>query len=54
MDRSKIFWNIEKKEEEKEAIITLYGTIGSNKCSDDVVDKHVMVKQNGNIRIQRN
>ena len=41
MDRSKIFWNIEKKEEEKEAIITLYGTIGSNECSDDVVDKHI-------------
>ncbi|WP_435309669.1 head maturation protease, ClpP-related [Sebaldella termitidis] len=41
MDRSKIFWNVVKNEEENSAEITLYGAIGSDECADDVVDKHV-------------
>ena len=41
MDRSKIFWNVVKNEEENSAEITLYGAIGSDDCADDIVDKHV-------------
>lgn len=41
MNRNKIFWNVVKDEEENTAEITLYGSIGSDECSDDVVDKHI-------------
>lgn len=41
MPRINKFWNIFKDEEESTADITLYGSIGSDECSDDVVDKHI-------------
>ena len=41
MDRSKIFWNVVKNEEDNSGEITLYGAIGSDDCEDDVVDRHV-------------